>query len=134
MSREFDRQLRDAMKNLSSGSIPTTDYSIGETFAQGDLKFPSAPQFSMPKPRELGINRDFSGNKMSLYFQNIAKSKGPKKKTIENINQRIGEGGEIFGEEMTASKKPTFNQLDRNTLVVGEPLQATLMRMLIALA
>jgi len=104
MSREFERQLRSAMKNLGTGSIPTTDYSMGETFAQGDLKFPSAPQFSMPKPRELGINRDFSGKQMSLYFQN-AKFKGPKKETIDNMNQRATEAGGIFGEEMTARKE-----------------------------
>ena len=104
MSREFERQLKSAMKNLGTGSIPTTDYSMGETFAQKDLQFPSAPSVTMPKPRELGINRDFSGKQISLYFQN-ANLKGPKKETIDNMNQRANDTGGIFGEEMTARRE-----------------------------
>lgn len=66
MSNEFERQLKQAMKGLG-GSIPTTDYSMGETFGQMNLQFPQAPSFTMPKPRELGINRDFSPVKFNVY-------------------------------------------------------------------
>lgn len=106
MSNEFKRQLKEAMKGLG-GSIPTTDYSMGETFGQMDLKFPQAPSFTMPKPRELGINRDFSGNKMSLYFQNVSKIKGPdmSKEAVAQRNARATDFGQTIRDEMKARRE-----------------------------
>lgn len=106
MSKEFERQLKQAMKSMGSGSIPTTDYSMGETFGQMNLQFPQAPSFTMPKPRELGINRDFSGNKMSLYFQNVEKAKGPdmSKEGVAERNARATDFGRTIGDEMKARR------------------------------
>jgi hypothetical protein len=74
MSKEFERQLKQAMKSMGSGSIPTTDYSMGETFSTSEIKYPKAREYPGFTPPDSGITRDFSGRKYEPFAMTASKS------------------------------------------------------------